>query len=240
MAVTQPSYGTVVINADGTITYAPDAEYNGLDSFTYTICETTETPVVGDPEGLCATATVTLEVTYVNDAPTVTNTVIETVVGSTPSIEITDVEGDPYVVVVDGGTMPPGMTIDSDGNVIGAPTTPGTYTVILVICDADDPTVCTTESVMFIVYPSLPRTDDPNSIPVLPRTGSDSMSQARAGILLMLFGFALLWWTRRRDEDMVIWSDLPPGSPTPTGQARASVRHVPVARQTDHGAPDDW
>jgi hypothetical protein len=35
-AVTQPAHGTVVVNADSTITYRPDNGYSGSDSFTYT------------------------------------------------------------------------------------------------------------------------------------------------------------------------------------------------------------
>jgi len=40
--VTQPTHGTVLVNADGTITYTPSAGFNGVDSFQYQIC---------DPEG---------------------------------------------------------------------------------------------------------------------------------------------------------------------------------------------
>ena len=36
-AVTAPAHGTAAVNADGTITYTPAANYNGADSFTYTI-----------------------------------------------------------------------------------------------------------------------------------------------------------------------------------------------------------
>ncbi|MGE4259254.1 MAG: beta strand repeat-containing protein, partial [Candidatus Babeliales bacterium] len=59
-AVTQPAHGTVVINPDGTVSYTPDADYNGADSFTYTI---------SDGNGGTATATVNLTVTPVNDPP---------------------------------------------------------------------------------------------------------------------------------------------------------------------------
>nr|WP_277876478.1 DUF4347 domain-containing protein [Trichocoleus sp. FACHB-40] len=61
--ITQPSNGTVVRNANGTYTYTPSANYNGADSFTYTI---------SDNQGGTSTATVNLNVTPVNDAPTVT------------------------------------------------------------------------------------------------------------------------------------------------------------------------
>ncbi len=46
----------------GEVTYTPDADFNGSDSFTYEVCDT-GTPV------LCDTATVTVDVGVVNDAP---------------------------------------------------------------------------------------------------------------------------------------------------------------------------
>lgn len=47
-AVTQGAHGTVVNNGDGTITYTPNANYNGTDSFTYTVTSggVTETATV--------------------------------------------------------------------------------------------------------------------------------------------------------------------------------------------------
>ena len=38
-SVEQPDHGTIVVNDDGTVTYTPDADYNGPDSFTYTITD---------------------------------------------------------------------------------------------------------------------------------------------------------------------------------------------------------
>jgi hypothetical protein len=48
------------MNADGSFTYTPVANYNGPDSFNYTIA---------DGKGGTASATVTITVTAVNDAP---------------------------------------------------------------------------------------------------------------------------------------------------------------------------
>jgi Ca2+-binding RTX toxin-like protein len=57
---TQPANGSVAQNPDGTFTYTPAGDYNGADSFTYTVTDGTES----------RTETVTLTVNPVNDAPT--------------------------------------------------------------------------------------------------------------------------------------------------------------------------
>src|SRR5207247_2521603 len=60
-SVGSAAHGTVVNNTDGTVTYTPDANYNGPDSFIYTI---------SDGQGGGTSATVNVDVTAVNDAPT--------------------------------------------------------------------------------------------------------------------------------------------------------------------------
>ena len=57
---TNPAHGTVVVNVNGTYTYTPDANYNGPDSFTYTLT---------DANGDKSTATVRITVVSVNDLP---------------------------------------------------------------------------------------------------------------------------------------------------------------------------
>ena len=61
-AVTQPANGVVTL-VGGVVRYTPNADYNGADSFTYTISD----------GALTATATVALSVRPVNDAPTAVN-----------------------------------------------------------------------------------------------------------------------------------------------------------------------
>ena len=57
-----PAHGAFSLNADGTFSYTPDANFSGTDSFTYKANDgLTDSNV----------ATVTLNVTPVNDAPTV-------------------------------------------------------------------------------------------------------------------------------------------------------------------------
>src|SRR5262249_33878656 len=61
------SHGTVAL-VNGVITYTPAADYNGPDSFTYTISDDGTTNGAGDFK--TSTATVSVLVTEVNDAPT--------------------------------------------------------------------------------------------------------------------------------------------------------------------------
>jgi VCBS repeat-containing protein len=59
----QGANGTVVYNNDGTFTYTPHLNYNGADSFTYTISD----------GALTSTATVNVTMNAVNDAPIAAN-----------------------------------------------------------------------------------------------------------------------------------------------------------------------
>jgi RHS repeat-associated protein len=59
-----PSHGTVVLNADGSFTYTPAANFNGTDSFTYK---------ANDGELDSAVATVSLSIAPVNDPPVAFN-----------------------------------------------------------------------------------------------------------------------------------------------------------------------
>jgi spore coat protein A, manganese oxidase len=55
-----PAYGLVTLNTDGTYTYRAAQDFNGIDSFTYTLT---------GRNGLVSTAQVSVTVTPVNDAP---------------------------------------------------------------------------------------------------------------------------------------------------------------------------
>ena len=61
--VSGPAHGTLTLSADGSFSYIPDGDYNGPDSFTYK---------ANDGSLDSDAATVSLTVSAVNDAPTVT------------------------------------------------------------------------------------------------------------------------------------------------------------------------
>jgi VCBS repeat-containing protein len=62
IAVAQPAHGTLALNSDGTFTYTPNANFSGTDSFTYKANDGTADSNV---------ATVTLQVLFVNQPPTI-------------------------------------------------------------------------------------------------------------------------------------------------------------------------
>jgi hypothetical protein len=91
-AVTSPAHGTAVI-ASGTVTYTPSANYNGPDSFTYTI---------SDGAGGTASATVNVTVTPVNDCPTANPATATVNTGSSVNLQLTgsDPDGDALTFAV--------------------------------------------------------------------------------------------------------------------------------------------
>src|SRR5262249_20296085 len=62
--VSGPSHGTLTLNSNGSFTYTPAANYNGPDSFTYQ---------ANDGNANSNTATVSITVNPVNDAPVAVN-----------------------------------------------------------------------------------------------------------------------------------------------------------------------
>ena len=108
--LTDPSHGTVVVNADGSFTYTPDANFFGTDSFSYTVSDGTDT----------ATATVTVTITSVNDAPTVdatTFSVDENAPAGTGVGTVTgsDIDGDAIGFTITGGNTNDAFAISSSG-----------------------------------------------------------------------------------------------------------------------------
>ncbi len=143
---TPPANGTVVINPDGTYTYTPSSDFNGMDSFTYQICDD------GLPS-LCTTAVVNITIDPVNDSPVanvdINSTQEDTPVnGSTVLVNDTDVDGDNLTVNTTPVTAPVNGTvvINPDGSYIytPAPGYSGTDSFEYEVCDDGSPSLCST------------------------------------------------------------------------------------------------
>jgi uncharacterized repeat protein (TIGR01451 family) len=92
-SVTQGANGAVTINAGATVRYTPNTNFNGSDSFTYT---------VNDGLGGTSTATVTVTVNAVNDPPVANSQSVTTNEDTAKAITLTasDVDGDPLTWII--------------------------------------------------------------------------------------------------------------------------------------------
>jgi hypothetical protein len=86
-----PAHGTLIgfDAATGAVTYRPAANYNGPDSFTFTVTDN------GTPSLTSAPATVSISVAAVNDAPTATPQVVAATEDTDQPITLTGDDGDP-------------------------------------------------------------------------------------------------------------------------------------------------
>ncbi|XOB65557.1 retention module-containing protein [Deferribacteres bacterium DY0037] len=113
---TQPEHGTVVVNSDGTVTYTPAADYNGTDSFTYT---------VSDGKGGTDTATVNLTVNPVNDNPVAVDDIVTLDEDAATVINVlsndSDLDGDDLAVSIAAQPEHGTVVVNSDGTVTYTP-----------------------------------------------------------------------------------------------------------------------
>ncbi len=149
--VTNGSKGTAVANVSGTVTYTPNLNANGSDTFTYRVC---------DSGNRCASAVVTVTITPVADAPVAVNDTA-TAVGTTPVlISVTANDSDP-----DGDLVPGSVTIttgptkgtavpNGSGGVTYTPNSgaSGSDSFVYRVCDATTPTaLCATATVSITI-----------------------------------------------------------------------------------------
>jgi len=112
--VSGPSNGTLELNADGSFTYTPDADFNGTDTFTYR---------ASDGGSLSNSAVVTVTVDPVNDPPVAipdayTVSVDTTLAVPAPGVlaNDTDADGDSLTAVLVTSTANGSLALATDGS----------------------------------------------------------------------------------------------------------------------------
>ncbi len=160
LTATNPSNGSVSIDDNGTpnnpsddiLTYSPNPDYNGSDSFDYTICNS-----FGD----CSTATVTADVLPIVDAfddSATTEMNVETIISwrandndipTTGNISVTD-PSNGTIVLNDNGTA--NNPSDDDITYVPSPGFTGTDSFEYTVCD--DQGNCSTATITVIVSSS--------------------------------------------------------------------------------------
>ena len=146
VSATADTHGTVSL-ASGTVTYSPDANYNGPASFNYQVCDNGTTNGAADPK--CTTGTVTVTVNAVNDQPALNAIANQTVyVGSTLTLTATGSDIDlpaqtlTYSLV---GVVPSGATINPSSGVFSWTPTAAqggqSYTITVRVSDDGSPSL---------------------------------------------------------------------------------------------------
>jgi HD-GYP domain-containing protein (c-di-GMP phosphodiesterase class II) len=135
--------GLVLSNGDGTFTYTPPPDFSGTDSFTVQVC---------DEGGACELRALSVSVAPLNDAPTV-EVVLPVITEDTPAdifVDAADVDGDVLTTTVVAGPGSGTAVVNIDGSVTYTPG-PDFFGPALITIEVCDPTVCTTEEVVFTV-----------------------------------------------------------------------------------------
>ncbi|MFH1716761.1 MAG: Ig-like domain-containing protein [Planctomycetota bacterium] len=154
VAVTQGKSGSVVINPNGTVTYTPNADFSGDDTFTYTL---------GDSEDKTDSATVKVAVGTANDTPKITSKPVTTAmvdVAYTYEVKAVDPDkGD--VVTYSLTTNPAGMTINPVTGLIQWTPTDSQKTsheVGIMVVDSNSVPASDTQQFSINVNPTPPKT----------------------------------------------------------------------------------
>ena len=164
-----PANGTLDFRADGSFTYSPDNHYYGTDSFQYR---------AGDGSDSSDPATVTITISQVNRAPSVSAHAYSTVQGRQLIVSAqnglrlgaTDADGDPLTFAVVAGSGPAHGTLSinpSDGSLTYTPTT-GYFGADSFRFAANDGTVSSTPATVTLTVLQY----DPDPVVYAPTTGT--------------------------------------------------------------------
>ena len=129
---TGPTNGTATVGPTG-ITYVPEADWNGADSLVYEVC---------DLDGACDTATLTITVDPVNDAPVVTGPAVDLPVASAgvrnTAVTVTDIDDTEFVLTIPTTPGKGTAVVDSLGAVVytAAPGASGRDSFSVQACDS--------------------------------------------------------------------------------------------------------
>jgi hypothetical protein len=162
------------MNPDGTYTYTPNANYNGIDVFNYQLC---------DGDGDCVNATVTITINPVNDVPVAVNDFNTTsedtpVSGNASSNDTPSGDGGNTWTLVgpNGGAANGSVTMNSSGVYTYTPNInySGTDVFSYLVCDVDGD--CSTATVTITISPV---NDPPNTDPYYYYIGMPAVNSYR-------------------------------------------------------------
>ncbi|NEP50516.1 MAG: tandem-95 repeat protein [Moorea sp. SIO3C2] len=140
----QGGNGTATVNADGTITYTPNGDFTGTDTFTYQLSDGINAPV---------TATVSVDITEGNQPPVAGDDTASTELNTPVTIDVlandSDPEGDALNVAIDQQGGNGTAVVNQDGTISYTPNDgfTGTDSFTYQIDDGTNPAVTATVDV---------------------------------------------------------------------------------------------
>jgi hypothetical protein len=198
IVVSGPAHGQVVV-VGRSIRYTPDPNFHGRDHFDYRICDVTSD---------CVTATVTLTIRSISDAPIAVPDIVTIVWAGQVSIEVlandTDVDGradldSTSVTIITGPALGTASVNAVTGAIVYAasPGTDGIDRLTYRVCDFGGRCATATLEVRLDV-PATPTTTPPHPPGTLPSTGSNLGTPATAAAVAVVAAGALLLAASRR------------------------------------------
>jgi len=189
IGVSAPANGSVIINADGTVTYTPNADFNGTDTFTYTVTVTNQ-----DGTKTTETGTVTVTVTPVTDIKDDSATTLEDTSVTIPVLSNDGFSGTNHAVTGVSTPANGNVVINADGTITYTPNADfngtDTFTYTVTVTNPDGTKTTETGTVTVTVTPVADIKDDsattledtPVTIPVLSNDGFSGTNHAVTGV----------------------------------------------------------
>ncbi len=114
LGATLPTDGTAFISETGNITYTPNDDFFGTDSFDITVT---------DGNSAAVSTTVSVEITPIQDAPTAQDDSVSVVSGEalTTALEASDADGDTLAFTLGTGPAHGSVTVATDGTAVYTP-----------------------------------------------------------------------------------------------------------------------
>ncbi len=162
-----PTTGAITLNPSGSFAYQPDSNFFGNVSFTYQVC---------DASNSCVNGIVSITISNINDAPSAPNLSINTNEDATASgtaFGITDIDNNTLSITLSTPAQYGTFSIASNGNYTYVPNANffGTETLTYQVCDPLG--LCSTGQISILV----------NAIQDIPQANSESFAVIQGNIL---------------------------------------------------------
>jgi VCBS repeat-containing protein len=162
-----PASGTLTLNSNGSFTYVPSANFFGNVSFTYQVC---------DGSNSCVTGIVSIAISNINDAPNAPNFSINTdedVTASGTAFGITDIDNNTLTITLSTPAQYGTFSIATSGSYSYVPNANffGTETLIYQVCDPLG--LCSNGQISILV----------NAIQDIPQANSESFAVIQGNTL---------------------------------------------------------